>query len=407
MKKHLIVLLAALAAGNAHAQETPSRKYLSGNWNGVRDRLEEGGLLIRPRVTVFNHNFVSGEGDPKSVFNGKAQLEVKLKGRALGLSKWTLVTKAEHNFGEALHNSGRTLIPKNTAITFPGFREGERFDISSAYLAFAPKPGRQVLLGKINMVDLAAGTPFSGGAGLDAFWSVGLAAPVSGITPPYILGAVSTISGKKLRWTFMAYDPVSAVRKTGLEAPFREGIVLSASPSANVNIGGLPGSHAVRVAFSTQSGKNLYNLGDINPPVPVPLTDKDFRYYASYSFNQTLKQVDATNGWGLFGQIAFSDGNPNPLDWSFFVGLGGSSFFPNRAQDRWGIGLYNYSLSPILAQKAQAVGITLRDEIGLETFYQYWPNSWFSIGGNVQVINPMIQNNKTAVFLGLRSSVKL
>ncbi len=80
MTKCLIGLLAALVAGNTHEQETPSRKYLSGNWNGVRDRLEEGGLLIRPRVTVFNHNFVSGEGDPKSVFNGKAQLEVKLNG---------------------------------------------------------------------------------------------------------------------------------------------------------------------------------------------------------------------------------------------------------------------------------------------------------------------------------------
>ena len=106
--------------------------------------------------------------------------------------------------------------------------------------------------------------------------------------------------------------------------------------------------------------------------------------------------------------MAFSDGNPNPIDWSFFIGLGGDSFIRNRSQDRWGLALYNYSLSNIIDDKAAELGQPLRNaELGIETFYQFWLTNWFSIGADVQIIDPLPKNSDTAVFLGLRSSVKI
>lgn len=204
----------------------------------------------------------------------------------------------------------------------------------------------------------------------------------------------------------MAYDPESAVGTSGLNNPFSEGIVLSASPSWKVKIGNSLGEHAVRVAISTQDGKNLYNLGDIQPPVDIPTTDKKFRYYANYSFNQPLVQIDDKHSWGLFGQIGFSDGNPNPVDFSFQFGVGGNSFFKNRKQDKWGAALYNYSLSSIIDDIAENIGVELRNELGFETFYQFWLNQYFSLGGNIQIINPIVKNSDAAVFLGLRTSIK-
>ncbi|WP_053975974.1 carbohydrate porin [Mangrovimonas xylaniphaga] len=398
------ILLASL---NTTAQEGSSRNYLSGNWNGTRDTLEAKGLYINPRLTVFNQNFVAGEGGNESVFNGKAQLDVKYNGKNIGLSRWTLVTKAEYNFGDALDYSGNVLIPKHTAITFPGYVHGERFDISSVFLIYSWKPGNQILAGKINMVDMAAGTTYSGGAGLDAFWNLAFAAPVSGITPPYIFGAISNISSNKLKWTFMLYDPVSVVGKSGFEDPFREGFVLSVSPSWKVKIGNSVGNHALRLAYSNQDGNNLYNLGDINPPVEVPLSNKENRYYASYSFNHPLQNLSDNKSWGVFGQISFSDGNPNPIDFSFQLGLGGNSFIKNRSQDKWGLALYDYSLSSIVDDKAEDFGIPLRNEVGIESFYQYWLNNWLSIGADIQIVKPIIKDSDTAVFIGFRSSVKI
>lgn len=387
--------------------QNDTRQYLTGNWGGARDSLNSSGITINPRITFFNQNFVAGSGDKETVWNGKAQLDFKANGKKIGLANWTLVTKGEYNFGNALSGAGYVLIPKNTAITFPGFNSGDRFDISSLYLVWKWKPGNQVLMGKINMVDLAAGTKYSGGAGLDAFWSLGFAAPVSGITPPYLFGSIANISGEKLKWTFMVYDPVSAVGNSGLESPFSEGVVLSVSPSWNVKIGNHKGSHSVRFAYSSQNGDNLYNLGDITPPVDVPLSEKNNRFYGSYSFNHPIQVFDDKRSWGVWGQFSVSDGNPNPIDYSFLLGLGGNSFLKNRSQDKWGIALYNYSLSSILDDIGENMDTPLCNELGIEAFYQYWANNWFSIGGNAQIVNPILKSADTAIFLGLRSSIKL
>jgi len=409
LKTILFFGFAALMFTNTlQGQNEHTRQHLSGNWKGARDSMATKGISFDPRVTLFNQNFITGSGDRESVFNGKVQLGFNFNGQIIKLKSWTLVTKIEYNFGSALDSTGNVLIPKNTSITIPGFSAGNRFDISSLYLVYSWKPGNQILLGKINMIDLAARTKYSGGAGLDAFWNVGFAAPLSGITPPFILGTIANVSGKKVKWTFMAYDPVSAVGTSGLKKPFREGIVLSAQGKWDVNIGNSVGEHGLRVAFSTQDGQNLYNLGNLYPPVDIPLTDKKNRYFASYSFNHSLKQFKNTKeSWGLFGQIAFSDGNPNPVDFSFLLGLGGISYMKNGNKANWGAAFYLYSLSSIIDDLAEQAGIPLQNELGLEMFYQYWVTPYFSIGPDVQIIDPIVRKSNTAVFLGLRSSIKL
>lgn len=402
----ILILMGGFCQSAMAEQNSDQRETLTGNWGGARDTMEASGIHIDPRLTIFNQNFVAGTGNKESDFNGKAQLGITLNGAKIGLEKWTLVTKAEYNFGDSLEGAGNVLIPKNTANMFPGFTSGERFDLSNLYFVYSWKTGNQVLLGKINMIDLASGTKYSGGAGLDAFWSLGFAAPASGITPPYILGAITNISTDQLHWTFMAYDPESTVGKSGLDKPFNSGVVLSASPGWKVKIGDSVGEHSIRLAYSTQNGDNLYNLGDLNTPVETPKSDKKDRYYASYSFNHPLKMYEDNKSWGVFGQVAMSDGNPNPIDYSFILGIGGNSFIKNRSQDKWGIGLYSYSLSHIIDDKAVELGLPLRNETGVEGFYQAWLTPWFSLGANCQVIKPIVKESDTAVFLGVRSSVK-
>lgn len=160
----LLVLIGCFCQSVLAGQKSEDRTTLTGNWGGIRDTLETSGIHIDPRLTVFNQNFVAGEGKNESDFNGKAQVGITVNGAKLGLEKWTMVTKAEYNFGDGLPSSGNVLIPKNTAITFPGFESGERFDLSSLFFIYNWSESSQLLFGKINMIDLAAGTDYSGGA---------------------------------------------------------------------------------------------------------------------------------------------------------------------------------------------------------------------------------------------------
>jgi porin len=45
-----------------------------------------------------------------------------------------------------------------------------------------------VLFGKLNLVEFARATPLRGGGGVDTFWNVNLATPITGLSPPTIFG---------------------------------------------------------------------------------------------------------------------------------------------------------------------------------------------------------------------------
>jgi porin len=409
MKKSMqIRLLTGLVILFFKEQSTFSQA-LTGNWGGVRDSLKKNGITIEPRVTFFQHNYVAGAGKKESVFNGKADLAVKLNGIGIGAKQWTLVTHFEQNFGDNLNGKGGTLVPNNTSATFPGVEGSNAFDITSIYFQNITKKGNVLMIGKMNMVDVAAATRYSGGAGIDAFWNVSFAAPISGITPPYMLGGISIVRTAKMKYTFMMYDPVSYNNVSVFDSPFSKGITFSAGAETEATIGGKKGSHAIRVVYSTQNGTDLYDLGDILLPIPENQLDrKNNRWYASYSLNQTLVEyAEKGKGWGLFGQIGISDGNPNPIDFGLHLGIGGNSFISKRSIDKWGLAFYHYSLSNPIDKLAAFLGSPLRNETGVEFFYQSWLTSWLSLGANVQWINPVVKNNPGAMFLGFRSSLKL
>jgi hypothetical protein len=51
--------------------------------------------------------------------------------------------------------------------------------------------------------------------------------------------------------------------------------------------------------------------------------------------------------------------------------------------------------------------LQLKDESGLEFFYNSQLLPWFKLGFDMQLINPVTNKNKLTVACGLRSSIKL
>ena len=107
----------------------------------------------------------------------------------------------------------------------------------------------------------------------------------------------------------------------------------------------------------------------------------------------------------LFDELAgISDGKPNPIHWSAILGIGGSSPIASRKLDTFGIAYYYLGLSDEFKSVVQPV-VPLRDEHGLELFYNLAVAPWFHVTADLQVITPLLQPVDTSLVLGLRSKI--
>jgi len=406
----LAVLLSALGASiPLHAQPTATPETwggdtLTGDWNGYRTWLKEHGITLAPRLTQFYEGLTAGDGDRDFKYGGKADLMLNANLSKLGFwNGFSLTVHTEYNYGESINGAGGTLVPPNTALLFPGMGGADAFDLSSVYFQQQFGDSVSLLFGKINMMDIAARTPFKGGAGIDAFWNLTFVAPPSGLVPPYLFGALLSVRTEPATFGLWVYDPVSVVNKTGLEKPFANGVTIRGSVEFPVTIGGLSGHQGFVALYSTESGTDLSDIGDtFLPPFPPDYPDiKHGAYYFAYTFDQYLYRVseNSKEGFGLFGQFGISDGNPSRLYWSALVGIGGTGVIPGRSRDNWGIGYYYDAPSRDL-QKSLPL-LTIRDEQGVEIFYNFAVKPGLTVGMDLQVIKPSLGKD-TVVTPGLR-----
>jgi len=384
------------------------RDTLTGDWGGGRTWLKEHGLAFKPRLTQFYQGMTAGAGDQNFEYGGKADLLINADLGRLGLwHGFSMTVHAEYNFGQSVNGRGGTIAPVNTALYFPGIEGADRSDLSSVY--FGQRFGDSVSLvaGKINMIDLAAARPFAGGAGIDSFWNIVFTAPPSGTVPPYLFGALLSVRTEPATFGLWVYDPNDMTNKSGFEEPFADGITFRGTVEFPVSIAGRSGHQGLVALYSTKSGNDLGSLDDLLiPQWPNNFKTKNNRYYFAYTFDQYLYQSNKNpkEGFGLFGQFGISDGNPNRLYWSGHVGLGGTGLIPGRSRDNWGVGYYYAAPSNDLKDSLTSV-LKIRDEQGVEIFYNFAVTPWFILGADLQIIRPSLANDQ-AVFLGLRNVIR-
>lgn len=392
------------------AQSLATRPALFDGAGSSREALRARGINADFSITQFYQGLVRGDGDKSWQYGGKGDAVITFDGAKLGLWSGFFVTvHHEKVWGQDVNNQGDgSAFAINTALAFPRLG-GHEQDTS---VVVTQNFGEQVSLsvGKFNMLDAAAKTPLIGGGGINTFMHIAFAAPVSGVTPPYIVGGSLTVKTAPAIFTLLVYDPRNAQNWDVIENPFSEGTTTSLSITVPVKIAGLTGYQGVRGVYSTKRGLDLADVPQLLLPPEaqgVLGTEKGYWYFA-YSFQQYLVQSASNpqDGWGVFGQFAISDGNPNPIQQSWYLGFGGSSFLPGRELDRWGIAYFDYKLSDDLLSGLSKLGIDLRNENGAEAYYNLAITPWFRLTANVEYIRPHLPQREDAVFLGLRSQVK-
>lgn len=377
---------------------------------GLKQSLRDAGITLDVWVTEFGQGVLSGEGEKGIEWGGKGDILATFDGSKMGL--WEGLSVFVHQevlWGEDANNRGDgSIIPLNTALAFPRLGGSDEETSITVTQAFGPRAS--VSVGKFNMLDSASRTPIMGGGGWETFMNTAFAAPISGVTPPYILGAIASYKADPATFTLMVYDPRNAQDPDVVRDPFADGVTTSLSVTMPTRVFGRQGYYGARGVYSSKDGLDLASIPELLlPPESAEVQDKEGYWYASVSAQQYLWQ-DPENpavGWGLFGQASLSDGNPNPFSWSVYGGIGGTGVpLEGRDLDRWGIAYFHYGFSEELKDGLDELGLGLEDESGIEAYYNLALAPWLRVSANVQWIDPATPGSENSVIGALRTQIK-
>jgi porin len=110
----------------------------------------------------------------------------------------------------------------------------------------------------------------------------------------------------------------------------------------------------------------------------------------SYGFDHYVWQPDGDpgRGVGLFFNFGAMDGNPNPVEYSYQLGLGGKGAVPRRPRDTFGVAWARTQFSddfvPFLRER---LALGLEEEDAVELFYNAAITHWLSVSPSIQIVD--------------------
>lgn len=358
------------------------------------------GVSPRLDLTAFVQGAIAGDGDDSARFTGRADLFVDISSKGLGLWDGTLLrTHTELRYSDTgAGGTGGALWPQNTAAVLP--LTGEGIEMTSIYLVQSLGAKTNLLVGKINAIDLLASDPFFGGWGTKRFQNVAFVAPPSGVVPPTIMGTVLTHQAGDVGITAMLFDPEDRSGDYWVDGLFSTGVNASLGASWKGQWGGRETSFGITATGSTSRGLDFEDI--LGPPGTIRGTRKG-SFNVALQFGHDLSgSVKGPQHVGIYAKAAIADGNPNVIESSFVGGFAGHGLMTTR--DRWGLGFYYYDFSDTLQDVAAPLA-EFDDEAGVEAYYNFALTPNTDLGFNVQAVDPATGANDIVVVLGARLGV--
>jgi porin len=352
-------------------------------------------------VSQFTDIPVSGDADSTLRYSGRADAYIDISGSAFGMDdSITLTLRPEYSWGKD-SNGVIGLIPSSTAL-FRGEGKGD-FDLSAS-ISKRWNSGAKLIVGKVNVLDQGGQLPVVGSDGHFGFQNLSTALPPSAIIPNTLTGALLEVPTKKVLYRLWVFDPDSQYQRTGFETAFGSGVGFLGSVTFPVKIGGAPGFYALKLSGSTRNDINADSL----PAALVPSPGSDFgnrrgefaAVLAGYQYISVYPEAPG-KGWGIFGQVYLSNGDPTFLDKSGFIGISGNP--RGRPQDRFGLSVFRYSLTNRLVRVLDQ-RFALEDEEGVEAFYTIGLHKNLEVTANLQIIDSAVAARDTGVIAGLRAT---
>jgi porin len=422
-----------------------SRPRLTGSWFGLRDAFGKKGVVLDVDLLLTPQGVATGGRDTGAEFWGNADYTLHVDTEKLGL--WPggfLKVWADSGFGTNVFQDSGAIVPVNTAALLPAPNDQTTALVNATLTQFL-SPTFGLLAGKIGTLDLMTGE-FAGNYRTQ-FLNTGLAFPMNPAMVPLSAygGGIIAAPWESLALSAMVLDPSGTTTNNNLSEAFEDGVMVLPSAKVTIKPFGLVGHQNVGYMWSNQERRALNQdpanlarallterfpwLADPGPilqrilerffpqllvPVQPPNT-KSSTWAMFYSFDQYLWQPegDPTRGIGLYFTFGASDGNPNPIQYFYNLGIGGNGVVPGRPQDNFGIGWARTQFSndfvPLLRQTL-ALGLNIENDI--EFYYNAVVTPWLNATLDLQIVNPGLEKTldasgnlrdlNTAVVIGLR-----
>jgi len=426
-----------------------SRARLTGNWGGFRDELGKKGVVFDADLLLTPQGVASGGRDTEAEFWGNAEYTLNVDTGKAGL--WPggfLRLIANSGFGESVLQDSGAINPVNTAALLPAPNAPTTGLMHATFMQFlSPKFG--LVAGKFFTLDGDPGE-FTGNYRTQ-FQNGALVFPMTAALVPISAygGGIVAIPWEGAVLSALALDPSGTPTNSDVTEAFRDGVMVLASAKFSVKPFDRVGHQGVQVMWSnkerfslTQDPSNiakiaLFNqfprLADPGPIlerilerffpqllVPVqPANRKNDTWAVFYNFDQYLWQPagDPKRGIGVFFTFGATDGNPNPIKYSYNMGIGGNGVVPGRPNDNFGIGWarteFSSNFVPFLRQR---LDLGLDHEDAVEMYYNAALTPWLNATVDLQVVNPGLKKTldssnrltdvNTAVVAGARLYVR-
>jgi porin len=371
-----------------------------GDWGGLRTKLREKGTTVEASFTQFFDWVPVGDDDRGYDYGGKVIVDSKSD-----LSRfWKgffVEAGFEMRYGDVPLLAGGTLIPTSTALLFPE-NEGTHAKLNELKGTKIFDDKYVFEFGRFNTLELYNSHPFTGGEGIDRFMNLSLVSP-----PPISARTIPPVAEGVLFSVLKGPAPVftAGLIESTEDGFFKNGATFLWNYSLPVKMSSdKPGGIAVGGEFGSFLGTSLdQSPWAIIPPITIPLA----QVRGAWTFNVTVDQYlwmhpnDPTKGFGVFGMLGISDGNPSILGGQAFLGFGGAAPFEGRSADTWGAAYFYDWVSNDLADTLEPF-IPTRNEQGAELFYNWAVTGWSRLTADFQLIDPAGVRAETRAFFAVR-----
>jgi porin len=375
------------------------RSTLSGDWGGARNDLAAKGVTFDASLTQIEQGVVSGGKNGSWEYGGRGDLTANLDTQKLGL--WPggfLTVELEGNWENSVNGKTGALNPPNTSQLFPLPIDN---NVALPNLSFAQFVSHYLgfFAGKLQTVSTGDLNEFAHGKGDTQFSNLAFNInPVLLVVPYSTLGAgaivLPTADPNAAILNFSVLSATGKASTAGFDD--MDGPVLAGSGRVRTDFFGLTGHQLVGGLYSNKTYTSIdQRLGFVIEN--RALAKRDGTWAVFYNFDQFLYETDksAGKGVGLFGRFGASEGNPNPNQYFYSIGVGGKGMVQSREFDQFGIGYYYSSVNNPTLQHPFAVKSFLRDEWGFEAFYNIALTPWMLLTPDVQVIGPSQRRQAT------------
>lgn len=401
-----------------------TRSTFTGDWGGVRNELAQKGVTFDINMTQTLQGVVAGGKTHDWEYGGRGDMIMTVDTGKLGL--WNggyLTVEVEGNWGRGVNASTGSLMPVNTNQLFPVPGSTTTGVPAFNFVQFLT-PNLGVVVGKLDAFGADQNEFAHGvhGKGDTEFMNAALNVnPLTLFASPYsplVAGVTILPSGNPQDATlsFLALTSTSTADSAGFNYVRSDDVSIFGEGRVRTDFFGKTGHQLIGGVVSNKEFTSIDQRLTLD--TGINLAKKTGTWVAYYNFDQYFYEPvkGSGNGVGVFGRLGASDGNPNFLQYFFSFGVGGKGVFAGRPDDRFGVGYYYINISnPELITPFGDFRF-LRDEHGIEAFYNFALTPWAHLtpdvqvirGAQVQTLAPLSANRKdiqTSTTLALRLGI--